>query len=149
MKLDIKKNIFHIVNIILGLVVALTPFQLFPVCTMKSEMGGPMKCYWSGKAMVYIGIAMLIISLVSLLLNKKTLNYISYLLVAVLGTLIYLIPTRVIKIGDKMVDGWECGLCGMPMMSCITKTMPAVKIIMIVVLIVNIVALTLNFLRKE
>ncbi len=149
MKLNIKQNIFHIINIILGLIVALTPFQLFPVCTMESEMGGPMKCYWSGKAMVYIGIAMLVISLVSLLLNKKFVNYISYILVAVSGTLIYLIPTRVIKIGEKVVDGWECGLCGMPMMSCNTTTMPAIKTIMIIVLIVNIVALSLNFLRKE
>ncbi len=149
MKFDIKKNIFHIVNIILGLVVALTPFQLFPVCTGEAPMGGPMKCYWSGKAIVIIGIAMLVLSILSLLLNKKLMNYISFILVAVLGSMIYLIPTRVIKLGDKKIDGWECGMCMKPTMTCLMTTLPAIKVLMVVIIIVNVAALAFNFLRKE
>lgn len=149
MKFDIRKNIFNIINIVLSLVLLLTPKVLFPVCSGLNPMGKPMKCYYSAKAILIISIIMIIISVVALLLNKKAFNYIAYILIIVGASLSYMIPKRIIEIGHKEIDGWECGLCSMPNMSCLHTTLPALTVILIIFILVNIAGLTFNFLGKE
>ncbi len=149
MKIDIKKNIFNLINIILALVLVLTPNVLFPICSGLNPMGKPMKCYYSAKAILIIAVLMVLVSVLALIISKKGFNYIAYILVIAGASLSYMIPKRIIEIGHKEIDGWECGLCAKPDMSCLHTTLPALTVILIIFILVNIAGLAFNFLGKE
>ncbi len=149
MKFNVKKNIFNIINIVLSLVLLLTPNVLFPICSGLNPMGKPMKCYYSGKAILIIAIVMLIVSVLAVLINKKVFNYLAYIVVTVGASLSYMIPKRIIEIGHKELNGWECGLCSKPDMSCLSTTLPAITVILVIFILINLVALSFNFLGKE
>ncbi len=63
------QKVFSILNAILGILTALTPFILFPVCSGMKPDGTHMPCFNTGIIITVIGILILIISLLSLLMN--------------------------------------------------------------------------------
>ncbi len=61
-------------GVVLGLLIALTPFQLAPVCQRLLELTSGkmvhMRCHYTGQAEVFIGILIALVSLIYLL-NKS------------------------------------------------------------------------------
>lgn len=149
MKFNIKNNLFHFMNSILGLILALTPFVLFPVCNKLMKNGKPMPCHYSGLLIVGMGLVIVIVSVLAIWLKKKWLDTVAYLISLVAAVLSYMIPKRIIEVGHMKVDGWQCGLCKSPTMSCQTQTMPAVSWLVGLLVLSCVVALIIGFVKKE
>lgn len=149
MKINIKKDGFHMIHLVLGIALALTPFVSFPVCTKLMKNGKPMPCYYSGQLIVAIGIGIAIFALLGWLLKKKWVSTIVYVISLLAAALAYMIPKRIIEVGHMEIDGWQCGLCKSPDMSCNVQTMPAVTVLVLLLILSCVLALMINFLRKE
>ncbi|PIE53859.1 MAG: hypothetical protein CSA35_09110 [Dethiosulfovibrio peptidovorans] len=145
-----RKNFFVLLNVVLGVVLALLPFVLFPVCTKMAPDGNPMKCYYTGIFTVIMGCLVVAIALLVFMAQKKGwLRSWSYILTAVIALVCYMVPHRIIPIGNKSVNGWECGLCANAHHSCFAVTMPALTKLIIVIVLVNIAALIYRFVAEE
>lgn len=91
-------KIMGAVGVALGLLIALTPFQLAPVCQKLLELNTGkmvhMRCHYTGQAEVFLGVTIAIISLMYLF--SKSSNVQKYLgaVLAVLGIVVILLPTN-------------------------------------------------------
>lgn len=149
MKINFKGSIFEILNIIGGAILVMSPFWLFPVCNVLMPNGKPMMCHYSGIYIVIIGIIIIAINLISLFVGKKLYKYFNYITTSVLVASCYLVPTRVIEVGHKQINGWQCGLCKPAQMSCNSTLMPAISVIVPVMIFISIGGLIYLFLKKE
>ncbi len=146
----IKDNIFQIINLIVGIILVATPFLLFPVCTKLMPNGHHMMCFYTGKFFMLMGVIIIITNLIAIKLNTKMVYMLIHLVTLIVAALCYLIPYRIISIGDKTVNGWQLSLCKTNMgMSCRTTTMPAVHIMIAVLMTVSIIGLIREFLIKR
>ncbi len=150
----LKNKLINIISVIVSLVITLTPFVLFPVCSGTLPNGSHMKCYYTGIFVTALGAVMTLILLINLLSKKKICSYSSYILAIVFSSLMYIVPHQVIKLGDKMKLGWEVGFCRMAMkdgkvMTCFTKTAPALNILIPTMILISIVAIILVFLGEN
>lgn len=114
-----------ILGLMVGIVVALTPFNLAKVCTktlevknaMQGAMGGmsatmnsltvPMKCNFMGSSEIFLGLLVAFIGLLLILTRNGQRNLFPVL--GVLGLMIILMPT-----------GIGIGICSNPEMACHT-----------------------------
>ncbi len=156
MKKLLKLNIIAVLNVILGFILAIGPFGIFPVCQRLMKNGKHMMCFYSGIFLVGMAIIIIAVNLISIKFRKKIVAIIMHLLTLIFATLCYMVPHRMIPIGDKKVNGWEFGLCKDPFclntgneMTCLTKTMPAVHIIIAVLIFLSIIGLIQQFLTRE
>lgn len=133
----------------LALVLGLSPFHLFPVCTELMANGRHMSCYYSAWLIVGIAVAIGIISLATIRWNNKIGKNISYLIILGLAILGYALPKRMIAVGHMKLQGWQIGLCMSPDMACQRTTMPAVTILLLVIGLLAIEGLVLNFLVED
>lgn len=91
-------KIMGAVGVALGLLIALTPFQLAPVCQklleLKTGKMVHMRCHYTGQAEVFLGVTIAIISLMYLF--SKFSNVQKYLgaVLAVLGIVVIFLPTN-------------------------------------------------------
>ncbi len=150
----LKSKIMNIISIIISLVITLTPFVLFPVCSGLLPNGSHMKCYYTGIFVTALGAVMTLVLITNLFMKKKVFSYISYTVAIIISSFMYMAPHQVIKLGDKMKLGWEVGFCRMAMkngkvMTCFTKTQPMLNILIPVMILVGIIALILVFLGEE
>ncbi len=152
----LKKHPIVVLNIILGIILAAGPFWLFPVCDRVMKNGKHMMCFYSGKFIIGMAIAIIIINLIAMKSTKKIIAVIINLATLVLAALCYLVPYRIIPIGDKAVNGWQFGLCKNPYnlstgaeMTCLTKTMPAVNAIVGILIVLSIIGFIKQFLTKQ
>ncbi len=150
----LKSKIMNIVSIIISLVITLTPFLLFPVCSGLLPNGSHMKCHYTGIFVTILGSVMTIILIINLLMKKKIFSYISYTVAIIITSFMYMAPHQIIKLGDKMKLGWEVGFCRMAMrdgrvMTCFTKTQPMLNILIPVMILVSVIAIILVFLGEE
>ena len=122
------RKIFTLVNIILGIVLALSPFILFPVCNMLKSDGSHMGCWYSGIFITSMGIIIAALSFVKW-------RFIADVLAAGAAVACWLVPHEFI------------GLCADLSHDCQAVTMPAVGVLIILVVIVNVVELIVNFVR--
>ena len=142
------KKIFFILNALLGAALALTPFVLFPVCGPMPN-GKYMMCHYSGIFIAGMGALIVVLSLLALWGHRKRwAASLSGVLSIVAALLCYLVPMRIIVIGDKAGWGWECGLCKAADMACHTTTMPAVTVLVSALVLVNVVALIHGFVGR-
>ncbi len=145
----LKHQPIAVLNVIMGVILAATPFGLFHICTKLRPDGTPMMCHYTGKFLVLMGVLIVIFNLLALLLKKKWVLNIAYILTFISGALVYAIPHRIIKIGDKMVDGWQISYCMKDTMQCLHQTKPAVNIMVLIIILLSIVGLIMQFLSKE
>ena len=142
------KKILFILNALLGVVLALTPFVLFPVCGPMPN-GKYMMCHYSGIFITGMGALIVVLSLLALWGHRKRwVAPLSGVLSIVAALLSYLVPMRIVVIGNKATMGWECGLCKAADMACHTATMPTVTVLVSALVLVNVVALIHGFVAR-
>ncbi len=151
----IRGNLLSVLLLIMGVILALTPWQLFKICCAASPtglantpMGYPMKCYYSGKLFVASGIILAMFAIFSILKNSKGFNILTSLIAIIIAISNYLLPMGIIKVGDMAVKHWQIGFCGMNTMSCVQNTQPAIMVILPIILILGIFLLVKAFLSK-
>lgn len=110
-----------IVNIILGVLIALIPFNLFPVCGHEEKK---MACYFTGKAEVVLGIGIAILGFVYLYSKCK-------------GVRLGITIAQIINAAISVVFLKVIGLCKMAAMACQIKTKPAIIVAAIILLVVQ------------
>lgn len=126
-------------NIILGILLALTPFIFFPVCEELKPDGNHMKCFYSGIFITSMGI---IIAVSSLLSFMRKLPSLMTLLSALCSVLSWFVPNGIIRFD-------AIGLCADVSHSCRAVTMPAAGIIALMILIVNAAFMIMNFIGEN
>ena len=132
----------------MGVVLALTPFVLFPVCGPMPD-GKYMMCHYSGIFIVSMGGLIVVLSLLALRGHRKRwAASLSGVLSIAAALLCYLVPMRILVIGDKATMGWECGVCKAADMACRTTTMPALIVLVSALVLVNVVALIHGFVGR-
>ncbi len=144
-----KKNIFSVLNIIIGALLIAGPFWLFPVCSKMNPMGFPMKCYYSGQMALGLGIAMVVLSLVAIFIKKKGFSYFISIIFMIAGLFNYLAMRGVIKLGDMPTKHWEVGLCAKPGHPCLEGFSSAMSYLLVAILVVNVAALIYNFVKRD
>ena len=131
-----KNKILAVITAVLGLLAAIGPRTIFPVCS-AAEM--KMKCYYTANAELAVGIIAALIGIAIILIDKNKAKLVLSAVQAVLGLVIILIPTAII------------GVCGSPMMHCVSTTKPALIVIgaLVTVISVILVLLTLRDISIE
>lgn len=135
-------RILAAIIIILALVVMLVP--QFTNCsadgkvlTLQNGKTVAMKCTWSAKAELALGVPLLVVGvLMALSRRKETIRSLS-LLGAVLGVLVILIPTSLI------------GVCSSADMNCNAILKPTMIVSGILLILVSLAALILNERRAD
>ena len=133
------KKIFSAGNAVLGLLLALVPFCLAPVCSSLSAGGGHMKCWYSAVFITAVGAMLCAASLVSLLCGSR-----GVFTVLLLGTAaaaaVWLAPDGVIPVNG-------CGWCMAPAHACRALTRPLVLKAAAVLALLDLSGLTLLFIK--
>ena len=107
----------------LGVLLALTPFVLWPVCSMPKPDGGHMLCWYSGILITAIGVLVVLFSILAWWKSW------SFLLAAAAALL-----------------AW---LCGMANHACRAVTMPVVGWIVLAIVLIGIAGLVSGFVGKR
>ena len=119
-----------------SLVLALTPFVLFPVCDTLKPDGTHMACWYSGILITSMGAAIFILSL------PKTQSYIRLILTLCAALVCWLVPNRIIAVSPF-------GLCGDVLHACRANTMIATGGIVSVLVMLSFVGLVMTFIRGD
>lgn len=129
--------------ITLGILVALTPHYIFPVCAyydklIETKGGGlvPMACTYTARAETIIGMGIVLIGLMLWLAKERETKIFLSALVVAKGLAIIATPEVV-------------GYCKSPMMPCVSGTVPALRIGGAAVLILGLVGLFLELKSKK
>lgn len=128
-------------NILLGTLLSLVPFILFPVCENLKPDGSHMNCFYSGIFITSTGILIFAFAVLKL---KKILPSILSILSVLCAAVCWFVPNEIIKIAGGT---WACGLCSVSEHACRASTLPAVGITLILIIIVNIIEIILNFIK--
>ena len=112
-----------------------------------------MSCYYSGLFATYVGIGIVITSLISIFVNNKIVNIVLSVINIIAGVCVHLIPNKIIKISVGMgKDGAPrfMGYCMKDTMECIKHhTFTIVSILGIAVSIISIMYLIYIFIKRE
>jgi hypothetical protein len=132
MSIDKTINVYGALLVLLGIIIILTPWIIFPVCEMQGiyvvTAGGanlPMTCGWTARA--ESGIGALIVVAGGLLIarsTRETRQAVGIFTIA-MGTLVILFPTFLI------------GMCKVATHPCRMTTLPALEILGVIVIIVG------------
>ena len=129
-----------IVNVLLGLAIALTPLVVFPVCSQLKSDGSPMGCYYSGILITILGIIIVLSSLTAILSSRFVMSSLS--VSAISALLCWLIPNRIIPVSG-------ISLCGNLEHACRAITMPKVGIFVALVIVVSFAGAIVNFVTHR
>lgn len=148
----LKKKCVNILVLFLGLILSLTPFVIAPVCPAMTN-GMRMSCYYSGLLATYVGMGIVVISLISIFVENKIINIIFSIINVIAGISVHLIPNKIIKLSIGMgKDGAPrfMGYCMKDNMECIKHhTFTIVSILGILIAIISIVYIVYIFIKKE
>jgi hypothetical protein len=132
MSIDKTINVYGALLVLLGIIIILTPWIIFPVCEMEGSyvvtqtgMNLPMTCGWSARA--ESGVGALIVVAGGLLIarsTRETRQAVGVFTIA-MGALVILFPTFLI------------GMCKVATHPCRMTTLPALEILGVIVIIVG------------
>ena len=119
-----------IIVIVLGVLVALIPIIIFPVCTNRIElMNGKtlfMKCHWTAMTELLVGILIVFDGILIIGFNKCETRIALIIMTFLFGLIALLIPTVVI------------GMCETATMACRVGTEPALIVVSVITMVVGI-----------
>lgn len=129
-----KRNyVAGIISIILGLLIAIGPKLLFPVCSALIELANgkkiPMKCNWTAQAEIAVGALIVITGILLIVFREQIAQIISSIFLFLLGASTVLFPTYLI------------GVCPTETMSCHVATLPALIILGSCVMVLAVINL--------
>ncbi len=129
--------------LVLGVLIALTPRYIFPVCEYKgmrimTQGGGyvPMRCFYTGQAELGLGLLIVLLSAFLLLSTQRETQIYLSLSLAAAFSLSLLLPTVLI------------GICRSPTMPCRVGTWPALLLEGSVGIILSLLSLGLAWGKK-
>jgi hypothetical protein len=118
--------------VILGILVILVPWIIFPVCEMQglyvesvSGMKFPMPCGWTARAEIGVGALIVVAGGILIAMKTPETRQAVGVFALALGALVILFPTVLI------------GMCKLASHPCRTTTLPALEIIGIIVIIIG------------
>ena len=148
----LKKKSVNLIVLLLGAILALTPFVIAPVCPVMAN-GMRMSCYYSGLLATFVGIGIIITSLISIFINNKILTIILSVINAIAGINVHLIPNKIIKISiGAGKDGTPrfMGYCMKDTMECIKhNTFTIVSVLGISIAVISLLYIVYIFIKKE
>lgn len=106
---------------ILGFLLVVGPWYIFKVC------GSTMKCFWTGRAELGIGILVIILGLLNIAVSSIQVRLGLNLALIFVGLQAALVPT------------WLIGVCDMPKMSCHAVAAPSILFISILITLLALV----------
>ena len=119
-----NRLITSIAFLILGIFIAIGPQTIFPICGLENEISTKMKCFWTGRTEIGIGIIITVIGILLLILKKKEIRIGLSLALIPTGLLVLLIPTTLI------------GVCANEHMKCKALTLPMLLLLGSVTIVV-------------
>lgn len=148
----LKNKSVNIIVLLLGVILALTPFVIAPVCPPMAN-GMRMSCYYSGLLATVVGIGIIVTSLISIFVNNKIINVILSIINIIAGICVHLIPNKIIKISIGMgKDGNPrfMGYCMKDSMECIKhNTFTIVSVLGISIAIISLIYVVYVSIKKE
>ena len=130
-----NKYVVGALLLVLGLLIAIGPQKIFPVCEFNPEK--PMKCNWMGKAEIGVGATGALIGVLQMVMDHAKVRMGLSMAAVPMGLLTLLLPTKLI------------GVCMNVPMRCVTLTRPALLILGIAVMLVgSLSAYALNKVEK-
>ena len=130
-----NKYVVGALLLVLGLLIAIGPQKIFPVCEFNPEK--PMKCNWMGKAEIGVGAVVALIGVLQMVMDHAKVRMGLSMAVVPMGLLTLLLPTKLI------------GVCMNQHMRCVTLTRPALLMLGIATILVGgLSAFALNKIEK-
>ncbi|MBQ1250088.1 MAG: DUF4418 family protein [Clostridia bacterium] len=130
-----NKYVVGALLLVLGLLIAIGPQKIFPVCEFNPEK--PMKCNWMGKAEIGVGAAIALIGVLQMVMDHAKVRMGLSMAAVPMGLLTLLLPTKLI------------GVCMNVHMRCVTLTRPALLMLGIATILVGgLSAFALNKIEK-
>jgi hypothetical protein len=117
----IRQRLAGVLFLILGLLVAIGPHTIFPVCEAMGD--GYMKCHWTAQAVLGIGVSIAVLGVLLIMIASKPIR---------IGISLALIPYAVLVI---LIPNLLIGVCGKLHMRCHSLTLPALNVLGIVLLL--------------
>ena len=118
-----NRTVFAAAFVLIGLLVILAPTVLFAVCESEKKMA----CYYTGKAVIGIGILIVALGVVYFFLKNK-------------GTRLGIAIAEFFTSGLVLAFPLKLtGLCKMSDMACRVKTLPALIVVSILLVIVSLI----------
>ena len=125
-----KKYIFGVIFIVSGVLLALMPYKIAPVCHADKMI----KCFWTGRALLGTGVLLAVLNVFFCVMKSGQ----SGIVIANILIALYAGAVQTVLIGT----------CKSPMMSCNTHTKPAVFLFMGLFIAVNAVYVLLSARKK-
>ena len=130
-----NKYVVGALLLVLGLLIAIGPQKIFPVCEFNPEK--PMKCNWMGKAEIGVGAVVALIGVLQMVMDHAKVRMGLSMAAVPMGLLTLLLPTKLI------------GVCMNVHMRCVTLTRPALLMLGIATILVGgLSAFALNKIEK-
>lgn len=130
-----NKYVAGVLLMVLGVLIAVGPMSLFPVCEVTPEK--TMKCHWTAQMELGVGLVITLTGLLTVLSNDVKVRQGLAMAAAPMGLLAVLAPTVLI------------GVCANAHMGCAALTRPVLVILGVVVMLVSgLSALLLSKNRK-
>jgi hypothetical protein len=120
-----KRLVFGIPFIAIGLLIAFGPLTIFPVCKVMGTM--IMKCFWTARAEIGIGLIIAVLGILTLVFKSPQLRLGLEIAVFLNGLLALLIPTILI------------GVCEHGRASCQVLALPSLTVLSNILLLVAII----------
>jgi hypothetical protein len=120
-----KQLIFGIPVAAIGLLLAIGPYTLFPVCEAMGDM--VMKCFWTRRVELGIGVLIAVLGALSLVFKSSQIRLGLGIAVFLNGILALLIPTALI------------GVCDHAHASCRILTLPALLVLSSILLLISVI----------
>lgn len=124
-----KKKMSSALTIIVGLLVAIGPQIIFPVCEVHKEM--VMRCHYVAQMCIGFGIAIVALGMLTFFSHSHLLNKGVFLAQILFGALVIATPTLLIKV------------CESPMMRCHSKTRPILVLLGVGLIIINLISIVI------